>query len=246
MEPCGLAVLSRVTKRSIGSLVVPTSADASVVWEIHLGAAHGVSLHGEHERLGVKGTPPPAINRSWWDAVSQRQGHTGWADSLVYRYDQPLRLAAVRRVLRVFFPEGLRGVTAIDIGCGTGDFSRLLSGEGARVLAFDFSAEVLGQARRRLPIQSHIDWCCASAAAIPVRTAAAGAVTCVTVLQHLTCDGDVRSAATELRRVLDPCGRAIVIELMPMLDAATSARMAMLSSGHQKHGAKCFSRLGSR
>lgn len=159
----------------------------------------------------------PSVDRGWWDDAYTRQGHTGWADEQVYGYDQPLRRAAVETILRRLHPGGLSGLSAIDIGCGTGDFTAMLYRFGAGVLAFDFSKRVVDAARRRFAGMDRVRVSCASATAIPAPDADAAVVTCVTVLQHLTNNEDVLRAIREIRRVLRHDGRAIVLELAPPL-----------------------------
>lgn len=160
------------------------------------------------------------VSNSWWDATCARQGHTGWADQQVYHYDQPVRRASVRRVLARLHPRGLSGQSAIDIGCGTGDFTLMLHALGARVVGVDFSAAVLETARLRARDQARdIRFVRASCTDIPEPDASADLVTSVTVLQHLTDDADLLRAVRELARLLKPAGRLVILELAPPLEA---------------------------
>ena len=70
----------------------------------------------------------------FWRGRLQTHGHTGWADQTIYAYDQLERLKLLREVL--LHEKGERG-NAIDFGCGTGDFSRLLIDLGYVVCGFD-------------------------------------------------------------------------------------------------------------
>lgn len=161
-----------------------------------------------------------AVDSGWWDAAFGRQGHTGWADSLVYAYDQPIRIASVRRALGRIAPSGLHERGAVDVGCGTGDFTLLLRRAGARVLAFDFSAAVLEKLRARLPADaSDVRIVQASATDIPAESGSADVITSITVLQHLVHDDDLARALREFRRVLRPEGRIIILELAPPIPA---------------------------
>ena len=84
-------------------------------------------MPGRAERSGPGG--------SFWTERLHARGHTGWADRFIYAYDQLERLGIVS--LALARPE-FRGVrTAIDFGCGTGDFSRLLLSRGYRTCGVD-------------------------------------------------------------------------------------------------------------
>jgi ubiquinone/menaquinone biosynthesis C-methylase UbiE len=157
------------------------------------------------------------VGREWWDAAYRRQGHTGWADRLVYAYDQPIRRASVRSALAQLHARTMAGVQALDVGCGTGDFAALLHSRGAHVLAFDFSPAVVDAAQRRWPASDGLSFTCASVTAVPAPSGYARLITCITVLQHLTRDEDLAAALAELRRVLDPQGRILLLELAPPL-----------------------------
>ena len=158
-----------------------------------------------------------SVGKQWWDAAYQRQGHTGWADRLVYAYDQPIRRASVRAALAQVYGQSLAGVQALDAGCGTGDFAALLHDRGAQVVAFDFSPLVVEAAQRRWPASDRLSFTCASITSVPAPAGFANLVTCVTVLQHLTRDEDHATALAELRRVLAPQGAILLLELAPPL-----------------------------
>lgn len=157
------------------------------------------------------------VGREWWDAAYRRQGHTGWADRLVYAYDQPIRRASVRGALVRSYGRTLAGLQALDAGCGTGDFAALLQSLGANVLAFDFSPAVVEAAQRRWPATDRLSFMCASVTAVPAPSGFAQVITSVTVLQHLTRDADHASALAELRRMLAPAGCIALLELAPPL-----------------------------
>ena len=160
-----------------------------------------------------------SVDSRWWDLAFDRQGHTGWADKQVYAYDQPLRRKAVAALVRRVHPRGLDGLRAVDVGCGTGDFAAILHALGADVTAFDFSPRVIEAARKRFPEGTHrLNLLRASATEIPASDHSAAVVTCITVLQHLVNEADLRRAVLELRRVLRSDGHAIVLELAPPLD----------------------------
>src|SRR5262245_20368256 len=75
-----------------------------------------------------------ACGAEFWSTRATRFGHTGWADQAVYAYDQTERLAVVKSVLP---PARAPAQRALDFGCGSGDFSRLLLELGYVVYGYD-------------------------------------------------------------------------------------------------------------
>jgi 2-polyprenyl-3-methyl-5-hydroxy-6-metoxy-1,4-benzoquinol methylase len=56
-----------------------------------------------------------------------------------------VELATIRELVE------LRGVSVIDVGCGSGRLSRACAGEGARVFAFDPDEELIAAAHAETP-----------------------------------------------------------------------------------------------
>jgi SAM-dependent methyltransferase len=156
---------------------------------------------------------------AFWDATADTQGHTGWADPLVYRYDQPLRRRAVGRAVDALFPEGLADRDVLDIGCGVGDFVELAASRGARrVVGIDLSARVVALARGRFQERPGVELVVGSVVDAAFPDAAFDLVTSVTVLQHLTEDEALDRTLTALRRALKAGGALLLLELAPPLD----------------------------
>jgi SAM-dependent methyltransferase len=112
-------------------------------------------------------------------------------------------------------------VTGLDIGCGTGRYTRLLRRllpEGSLLLASDVSAAMLaqltagqhGQARGVMPLR-------AAAEQLPVRTASLDLVTAFNCVHHLDLPRFLASAA----RVLRPGGRLFIYTRTPRQNART-------------------------
>lgn len=73
---------------------------------------------------------------SFWRDRAARHGHTGWGDQVLYAYDQVERLRIVTELMPKIAARTDRAV-ALDFGCGTGDFSRLLLDMGFAVYGYD-------------------------------------------------------------------------------------------------------------
>ena len=114
-----------------------------------------------------------------------------------------------KTVLRLLesVPE-VRGMRALDVGCGTGRWSRLLSERGALTTGIDLQPESLRENQRRLPACRFIEMSADKLAFMPGTFDLANSVT---VLQHVPYDGQVE-ALKEIRRVLVKGGHFIMLE----------------------------------
>jgi SAM-dependent methyltransferase len=126
--------------------------------------------------------------------------------------------APVRRIGRLL-PD--RPVTGLDIGCGTGRYSRLLRAllpEGSRLAVSDVSAAMLaqltaghhGHARGVVPLL-------AAAEELPLRTASLDLVTAFNCVHHF----DLGRFLTAAARVLQPGGRLFIYTRTPQQNART-------------------------
>lgn len=97
----------------------------------------------------------------------------------------------------------------LDVGCGTGEFARLLSAHGLDVDAIDRFSPVIDEARTAgCPGPGRISYRVADAGIDPLPPATYDAVTCVASLHHMPF-----SVVATLARSLRPGGRLIVIGL---------------------------------
>jgi ubiquinone/menaquinone biosynthesis C-methylase UbiE len=104
----------------------------------------------------------------------------------------------------------LRGSRVLDVGCGTGKFARVLAERGlARVWGVDPSAEMLAEARERVP--SSVGLKLGAAERLPFKDGYFDAGVLWTVV-HLI---ERSLAFTELRRVLVPGGRVAIVTFAP-------------------------------
>jgi SAM-dependent methyltransferase len=126
--------------------------------------------------------------------------------------------APVRRIGQ-FLPD--RPVTGVDVGCGTGRYSRLLRGllpEGSLLVASDVSAAMLaelktgghGHAAGVVPLRS-------TAEELPLRTASLDLVTAFNCVHHFDLGRFLAAAA----RVLQPDGQLFIYTRTPRQNART-------------------------
>jgi len=103
----------------------------------------------------------------------------------------------------------VRGMKALDFGCGHGMAAVVLARAGARVTAFDLSGGYIGEAHRRaFANQVDIDFVQADGERLPFADDSFDRIWGNAVLHHL----DVEIAARELHRVLCPGGLAVFCE----------------------------------
>lgn len=106
-----------------------------------------------------------------------------------------------------------------DLGCGTGYVAASLLGLCDRLICVDNSDAMLDQARTRLdpmPSTTRVEYRSGDMDALPLAEAEVDGLVAGMVLHHLpSLDGAVR----EMRRVLKPGGRAVVLDLMPHNEA---------------------------
>ncbi len=106
------------------------------------------------------------------------------------------------RIIREAGLEDGTGMRVLDVGCGTGSYTRpLAQRSGALIIAFDVTPEVLPQAREQTPDNAEV--VAAEAGRLPFGDESFDAVVGNAVLHHLPLDDTI----PELMRVLKPGGR---------------------------------------
>jgi SAM-dependent methyltransferase len=134
----------------------------------------------------------------------------GGADYARYRPTYPRELAAALAGLAP------AGALAVDVGCGTGQLSRLLAAAGLEVLGVDASPGQLAHAERRPGVR----FVAGSAEALPVRERVAGLVVAAQAAHWFA----LRPFWAEVRRVVVADGAvALVTYGTPELDEAVDA-----------------------
>ena len=99
---------------------------------------------------------------------------------------------------------------ALDIGCGTGEFSRLLSKRFERVIALDLSANMIEVAKQRSRQFSNIDFQVADVMHWEPTAEQFDVIVSIATLHHLP----VESLLPNLQVALKPGGRLIILDLL--------------------------------
>jgi SAM-dependent methyltransferase len=163
----------------------------------------------------------------------QARDRAGWfADHpQQYRFDDDAYLDHETWVRPAFEQLGeVRGLPVLDFGCGHGMAAVVLARRGAHVTAFDLAGGYVDEARRRGVANGvEIDLVRADGQRLPFADGAFARIWGHAVLHHL----DLRRAGPELRRVLQPGGRAVFCEPWGGNPLLNWARRRLAFSGKQ-------------
>ena len=127
---------------------------------------------------------------------------------------------------------------ALEIGCGTGGFSRLLARRYRRVLALDLSPRMIQIARERSHQFPNIDFQVADVMNYDFSARSFGCIASIATLHHLP----LESILAQLRGLLQPNGSLLVLDLLKAespVDFAVSAlampfhlTLKLIKTGH--------------
>jgi ArsR family transcriptional regulator len=102
--------------------------------------------------------------------------------------------------------------TVADLGCGSGLVAARLAPRVARVIGIDHSAAMLKAARKRLDAFENVDLRQGELTQLPLEDTSCDAAL---MLLALTYVDDPARALVEMRRILKPGGRAVIVDLLP-------------------------------
>jgi 2-polyprenyl-3-methyl-5-hydroxy-6-metoxy-1,4-benzoquinol methylase len=141
---------------------------------------------------------------AFWRARFAAVGHTGWSDQLVYQFDQRCRLQAFSSWLRETFTAA---GSALDFGCGSGDFSRLLVNLNWTVTGFDKYVRpgFVHPQFRYVAVLSDLS----------AQEYLFDLIVSITVMDHITDDREFLTTLASLRRLVKPSGRFFFLEYSP-------------------------------
>jgi ubiquinone/menaquinone biosynthesis C-methylase UbiE len=97
----------------------------------------------------------------------------------------------------------------LEIGCGTGDFSRLLAGRAEQVTAIDLSPQMIRLARARAKLYPHIDFVEGDVMAHQFPDSGFDCIATLTTMHHLP----VETMLRRIREALKPGGIFVCLDL---------------------------------
>jgi SAM-dependent methyltransferase len=101
------------------------------------------------------------------------------------------------------------GSQALEIGCGTGDFSRLIARRFDQVLALDLSPQMIRLAQEHTPTPANIEWQVADALTYDLPPAYFDGIVSIATLHHLP----LAQILLKMREALAPGGTLLVLDL---------------------------------
>jgi ubiquinone/menaquinone biosynthesis C-methylase UbiE len=119
---------------------------------------------------------------------------------------------------------------ALEIGCGTGAFSRLLAGRSEHVLALDLSPEMIRTARARSAEFANIEFQVADAAAREFPSEEFDCIVTIATLHHLP----MKLMLSKMKGALKPGGVMLILDLFEaegLFDALTNVAAMPVSVG---------------
>lgn len=146
---------------------------------------------------------------SFWDKRYEVHGHTGWSDEALYEYDQKARLNAIEEII-----DDLKFNRFLDIGCGSGDFTKLcLNNKNLPTgLGVDISKKVVEALKEEFKPLSQVQFQQIDLTKDTLPLQEFDLVICVTVLQHLGNDHEIKAAINTIKSSMKPGGYLLVLE----------------------------------
>jgi ubiquinone/menaquinone biosynthesis C-methylase UbiE/DNA-binding transcriptional ArsR family regulator len=188
---------SRFYKADLDSLD-PGARDLWMIVREQLGTSLGINA--DHRRAESVIAKRKAKVRQFFDSAADR-----WDDLRAQLIGDRSDVLAL---LDLFDPAWVVG----DLGCGTGHISATLAPSVARVIAIDESGPMLAAARARLADTSNVELREGHIESLPLEDASLDVAILFLVAHFIT---DPARAMQEVRRVLKPGGRLLLVDLQP-------------------------------
>ncbi len=129
-----------------------------------------------------------------------------WYDPVLRRFTAPLHAVAFRMC------PGSTGMRVLDIGCGTGNLLALYAEADCEVYGIDASPAMLGQARRRLGDEAHLEL--GEGTDLPYPDGTFDVVLVTSVLHELSPEHRC-AVVEEAARMVRPDGSVLIVDYVP-------------------------------
>jgi ubiquinone/menaquinone biosynthesis C-methylase UbiE len=182
--------------------------------------------------------------REFWEKRSLEFGHTGYKDPVLYSYDQPVRLQAIKILLQKLNIFADKTTRILDAGCGTGDYVREFTERGSSVIGIDIARLPLRKLKERFSA-NNVDLQLMSIDALGFSDHCFDIVLSITVLQHLISPLVFNNAVKDLIRVTKLDGYLFLLEIAPVTKSNIES-LTYLTTRSRKDWIKTFTRKGCR
>jgi len=150
--------------------------------------------------------------KRFWNDRAVKYGHTGWADNFIYAYDQQARIIAIESIINSL---NIGRQCALDFGCGSGDFSSLLSKYFNNVISIDISEKIIDIAKQKYKNLKNISFVKGDIKELEISPNSIGLILSITVLNHIKDDDELAKVLRYFSMALKRDGVLITLEYMP-------------------------------
>lgn len=166
-------------------------------------------------------------DRAYWEHRAAAYGAraSGYIDPLRQEYEGRLRWLALEQLVDLSM-----GGTALDAGCGTGEWALRLAEMGWDVTAIDLSPSLLSLA----PRHPRVTYQESSVQDFGGLDAQFDLILSVTVIQHITVASEAEAAIANIARLLKPTGVFLLIEFAPVRVPERVSRATYMSARSAK------------
>jgi 2-polyprenyl-3-methyl-5-hydroxy-6-metoxy-1,4-benzoquinol methylase len=148
-------------------------------------------------------------NATFWNNRFIKYGHTGWNNYYLYYLDQEARKSAILKLLDTDIKDGDK-ISALDFGCGTGDFTKLLSTKYEQAVGIDISNELIN--RNSIDNKNESIKYISNLNFIKTEVKQFNLILSITVLGHILDEKELSETLDTLYNLLDKNGKALFIE----------------------------------
>jgi 2-polyprenyl-3-methyl-5-hydroxy-6-metoxy-1,4-benzoquinol methylase len=161
--------------------------------------------------------------RSFWKRRFDEVGDVGYADKMLYKYDERLRyMAIIYAVSSLGLGEGAR---VLDIGCGTGRLAVELAKKSLSVTGIDLLNDAVRKAKQRAEEEYVIvDFVVGDIVNDTLGMKCFDLITSITVLQHITERAAFEKAVEVITDSVKFDGHILILEYSPLKCSRQSAR----------------------
>jgi cyclopropane fatty-acyl-phospholipid synthase-like methyltransferase len=147
------------------------------------------------------------FTKDYWEERLKNNGHTGHGEPFLYCFDQQARKFAIAKLLKhINFQKEDK---ALDFGCGSGDFLKILNAHFKTVCGYDISDKIINKAQKKIKHEKEI--VLTNDISKLKKCGPYELILTVTVLQSFT-KNELTEACTLLFNILDDNGYMICME----------------------------------
>lgn len=178
-------------------------------------------------------------DREYWEKRAATYGTraSGYVDPVRRQYEDFLRWRALEQLVDVS-----AGGTALDAGCGTGEWAVRLAARGWDVTAIDLSPSLITLA----PPHPRVTYRESSVQDFGGPGGKFDLILSVTVIQHITAAADAEAALANIARLLKATGVFVLIEFAPVRVPPRVARASYISARSAKEWHQLLANSGLR